>query len=42
MLLHKPMLERYCDLAPPPGSKQREKYTRDVVRRFIDAFLVIN
>ncbi len=41
MLLHKPMLERYCDLIPPMSKAERRIYSRKTVREFVDAFLII-
>jgi len=42
MLLHKPMLERYCDLVSPMTKTERRAYSKKTVRRFVNAFLVIN
>ena len=42
MLLHKPMLQRYCDLTSPLSAAERERYTEDIVKRFIRAFLTID
>jgi TetR/AcrR family transcriptional repressor of mexJK operon len=42
MLLHKPMLKRYCDLTPPMSRTERDQYTDVIVQQFISAFLTIN
>lgn len=41
ILLHKPMLKRYCDLATPMSKADRNHYAKKIVKEFIKAFVVI-
>lgn len=41
MLLHKPMLQRYCDLVTPMSGHDRHDYAGRIVREFTSAFLHI-
>lgn len=41
MLLHKPMLQRYCDLISPMSAHDRLDYARMMVREFTAAFLIM-